>query len=75
MEIRNVDVGYAGILWEGRIYIQISKKYCEGGLVTETKFQLFFSEKADNNKGIEYWILTSEGERILSNSPIEKSTF
>ena len=20
MEIRNVDVGYAGILWEGRIY-------------------------------------------------------
>ena len=80
MEIRNVDVseqafcgkgGYTTplkILW-GRLQCRFN---------TEKKWDKFLQKKAGNNKGMYLIldiILTREGEWILYNSPIEKSTF
>ena len=48
MEIRNVDVGYAGILWEGRIYKSPKNTVREARI----QKQNFTRKKADNNKGI-----------------------
>ena len=50
MEIRNVDVEYAGILWEGRIHKSPKNTMREARLQKQNFAS--FSEKADNNKGI-----------------------
>ena len=52
MEIRNVDVGYAGILWEGRIYKSPKYTVREARLQKQKLISQIFSGKADNNKGI-----------------------
>ena len=50
MEIRNVNVGYTGILWEGRIYNSPKNTAREARLQKQTR--QIFAEKAENNKGI-----------------------
>ena len=51
MEIRNVDVRYAGILGEGRIY-NSPKNTVRDARLQKQNFTIFFEKKADNNRGI-----------------------
>ena len=51
MEIRNADVGLAGILWEGRIYNSPKNTVREARL-QKKKEDKFLQKKAENNKGI-----------------------
>ena len=74
MEIRNVDVGYAGIMWEGRIYNSPKNTVREARLQKQNETN-FCRKKLRIIKEFNTGYLTRKGERILSNSPIEKSTF
>ena len=74
MEIRNVDVAYAGILSEGRIYNSPKNTVREARLQKQNETN-FCRKKLRIIKEFNTRYLTREGEWIISNSPIEKSTF